>query len=312
MRMDASEVANHFLKLVEGARNQQAGGNNLVSALRLRYPDFKPENFGCLTVRSFMQKHVPDLKEIEQVGPDVIYGLRSNHNGGLPDADSETQSKELQSRPPAPSQHLLESSPEESTARPSSNDSRLRFPVRVWCTFSATESLDVVIANKTTGDLSVIPRSSSLPGGDWVTIQSLTRQHHIEIAKAFLDQVEEGDRHAVASLIGRPGAWWNDHYLNLVQLGLGSRWKQFHNDEIRKLFVDRLIAAGVPGMRHQARSSEAKAHDISARRNGSLGGATMTSQVIRKLALRIVAGMSASDLRSLKLTLGDVVDILEE
>jgi hypothetical protein len=38
----------------------------------------------------------------------------------------------------------------------------------------------------------------------------------------------------------------------------------------------------------------------------------MTSQVIRKLALRIVAGMSASDLRSLKLTLGDVVDILEE
>lgn len=249
-------------------------GNQLSTVLKMMYPNFSAEAYGCRTLREFISRNAPEIAEFGRSGMDVSYSLRS------------TQTKLDFGTPPAVGSPL---------------DQLMKDP-RAWKTFTSPDSAYRLYITEQGLLRSMHVQSRPLP--EWREIPRISAETLLQIGRDFTADLEDPQKNLLVPLFEQP-KWWIPFFDRLQLLGLKSKWIEFRTRRIRDEFQRRIANLG-PGPISSV--VELSGATVAA----SVGVPEVTTQPdsIRKIAANVVQRMTESELRALNLPLGYVVDAL--
>jgi len=198
--------------------------------------------------------------------------------------------------------------------------SNVRLPANVWFALVAVASKKRVFIQQQTGQMALEAIDAPM-SEDWIRIDPLAGEDHCIIARAFSDHIPLAHRSRIHSQIGSSAIWWKDHFSAVEQLGLASAYKRFHSTQALQL-IDRKIrdqvGRGITDLRLPG--GRLVSEYISPPHTRTVGQAKPVAvrfssipekeDLLRSLAARVVQNMSRAELRRIKVSLGDVVDLL--
>jgi hypothetical protein len=168
--------------------------------------------------------------------------------------------------------------------------------------------------NPQNGKLTVILPGVPVPESPWVTIPSCSTAQHAEIAKRFIEQVDDPvKRVALQDIVDRVGSGPSSGFHEKVrESGLGPQWARFRRDRVLEYLAAALDSAGIDPVEVVAvekpkppvRPPES-AGDYSAPRPASRMGIN-----IQQVVTAAVGRMSDAELRNLPIPLGYILDII--
>lgn len=198
----------------------------------------------------------------------------------------------------------------------------------IWKTFASPSSEFALYGHRESGTLVACSIGVTPPGASWVRVPPLPSEAHAAIAIEFIENLVE-DRHkqALRAYLERP-QWWFSFYEAVKALGMGPAWNALRRTRIMSHLVKSLDELGIPSagaeaqireqQREEQKRATAKTPPMSSDSEKILGPAAVGTQGkparmdIRLIAERLVGRMSLSELRSLRVTLGDVFDVLDK
>ena len=290
MSVEAAEIAQYLTESVKSSPTKTLTGGQLSLLIKVRYLDFDPIQYQAKNLRAFVQEHVPELRIVGKAGMDIRYGLESTPQEGL--QQSESVPVVHGAEPLAPLRVLL-STP------------------RVWKTFVSPTSPFRVSVQPTTGQIRVVHVTERTPE-DWRTIEPISANVLLEVARDFVSELPQLQQDALAETLNRP-KWWLPFFDVLRTLSLKSRWIVFRRRSIVEEFERAM------GKLERPMDLEQHATPVVEPRPAPAGtpppvtvDSKLRSSVARRLALKAVEKMSDSELRSLNLPLGYIIDALNE
>jgi hypothetical protein len=282
MQYPVESLKSHIVNAVGDAK-PGISGSDLMDVVRTTFPEFAALDYGCVNLRDFIRRLVPEVVPIGRRGMDYVYALAGEGN--------------------APVSSIWPKSP--SNAGQSAE-------VSIWKTFASPSGVFKLLANKDTGRLCVCPPGAAYPDGFSVEVPPLPAEKHIEIATDYIATLsDEGQKERLRQYLDKP-QWWMPFYQAIQKENLAADWNAARRKRIVAELRSALTAAGVPvgGLEAQLTDrivTPLKRSEIARQ----LPGTVRSSLNLRTIATAIVQNMSITELRELRVSLGDVFDALE-
>lgn len=258
---DTEQIVQHLSSMIGTSAEKRVTGVVLGMALRLKFPNFHPQDYGSLNLKQFVQTYAADrIRIVGRAGLDVVYAnvdgapITEPSNSSI-QADPTSRHDQAQLTEPAPQQdsevgHCASDSLEIGSTSPRAQTSPVSFPSDVWMAFSSPNSDYAIFANRETGEIRLDSpeRIETLQAAGWSQVRSLSRQDHIDMARDFEATLPPSVKEEVSQLVGLPGKWWIRFYARLEALSQehAAKWKAFHNLRTQQKLVKALQKSGVP------------------------------------------------------------------
>ena len=271
---ETRRIANAILEIVRKQSNGEILGAHLGSELRTAGGDpSAPLIFpGSLNLRQFIGGHVTELCEIRQQGMDVVYAL--GHEAG---------------QKQAPEPPILDR--------------------RAWKTFVSPNGPFRLFINPQTKTFLVRSAKDEVESEPWVQLSPCSAEVHKKIAEEFAEKRDPEERAAIDDILQRE-VWWKDLIDWAASKGLSREWRLFRREHLFQKLKESLERLGVSIQILTPTKTEAQRSDPDVGTRSTAATAPTPDEVLRSLALSIVQRLSHSDLRELKLPLGEVFDEL--
>ena len=264
-------------------------GNQLSVVVKTYFPDFDPEKFQCRNLRDFIRKYAADdVMEISKAGMDIVYGLRSVGQ----------------------QQPLFQSAPPTDAARPSDQRAplgQLLQNPRIWKTFASPDTAFRLFLAPSTKQVTVL-RPGYNPDPSWIEVPHISAEALLQIAKDFVAELPDFQRTPLTTALDQP-RWWIGFYDLVRTLGLKMRWIYFRRRRIAEEFERALPAlptASIPALQPQ----DAERPEPAIQRRVQPLTSALPVSLLKRVAAEVVQRMTDSELRTLNLPLGYVVDAL--
>jgi hypothetical protein len=292
-------------EIIRSRPSGTAPGQYLGAVLRYKLEAFRPLDFGVPTLKTFIQKFVPEVEVHVNSPTEVAYALKGAPIGDeMHDLDTVQSASQKTSE--GPSQDRFEAK----------ELSEIRLPSSIWFAFVAAASKTRITLQQQTGELKL--ENSGNPNTEgWVRIEPLTPDDHRAIARDFSERIPHDHRSKIDSLIDSGQSWWKAHYSALEELGLGSAYRRFHSSRVLQRLdhaVREKVGRGLKTLRLPSGRLVSEytppVRSFSAQTKTRSTAEPVKDDLLRSLAERLVRGMSRAELRRIKVSLGDVVDLL--
>ena len=289
MSAPVQDVAAKIATLIEHSPTKTLLGSSLTPLLRVSFPEFTPLNYGSTNLRHFVRTNVSSVCEVRRQGVDIVYGLKSTVNTtSAPNLVEEESS----SKANKPLRGIIES--------------------RLWKTFTSPSERYQLFGNQLSGELRVVEQGELRPDPPWTRIPSCSPEEHRRIAEDFISSLEEEHKNSLLSTLNRPG-WWNIFLFTAQRLGLATRWQEHRQRRLYEQFFNTIQNEGVPVLKQTGRSA------LSSPTEGTSSTAPRANRVhiygssesLRRIVIGAIKRMSLSELRSLNIPLGHVIDELK-
>jgi hypothetical protein len=298
--------------IVDIIRNQSSGiatGPHVGAVLKYKLDSFQPLDFGVPTLKSFIQKFVPEVLVTVLSPTQVSYSLHPSSNPSLTGSESGGNDTVPDITKPS----------EEANPSPDQGAQNVWLPPDIWFAVVAAGSRHRLLVQEKTGQMRLDGVDSPASEG-WVKIEPLTGEQHSAIAREFSGNVPPAHRARVDSLIGAGPTWWKEHFNALSALGLSGNYRRFHSAQVlQKLdsMVREKVGMGLKSLRLPAglvSSYSPSTRSLSASTSKTVSqrlvAEPVKEELLRSLAEKLVRNMSRAELRRIKVALGDVVDLL--
>jgi len=271
-------VVDFLVRSLQQVAPRPLKGSELAVLVKAAHPEFSVEAFGCRTLREFIRRHASDIVETGRAGMDVRYSLR------------ETETK-VEGRASAPSVGLAGRALDQLVKDP-----------RAWKTFTSPDSPFRLYLT----DQGIVRsmHSNSRPLPEWREIQRMSPEVLLQIGKDFTTDLDEIQKSVLVPTFQEP-KWWFPFFDRLQSLGLKYKWVEFRRKRIRGEFEKRIQEIGTLALPEPQQAALALPPHAAA-----ASTQTQSELSIRKIAADVVQRMTESELRSLNLPLGYVVDSL--
>ena len=285
--MDTTVIGADIARLIQNSPSRNLPGSALAVLLKQGYPDFRAESFGCRNLREFIRKYAKDVIEAGRNGADIRYGVSPKPGAG----EGGIQRRDFAA------------------------ESTLASPVRkipvetaVWKTFVSPSAPYRIFANRETGAFQVLQFGEPAPDSPWVQIPSCPPETHVQIAKEFIDGIEEAAAKDQLTKILGLDSWWNHFYFSARNFGVERQWSAFRRRRLREELDQVLKRLEVsPSLTHKPQAgSEVPAPHVSTEGIGEQESA------LRRVAMAVIRRLPDSDLREVWLPLGQVLDEIGE
>jgi hypothetical protein len=142
------------------------------------------------------------------------------------------------------------------------------------------------------------------------TYSDCSPDEHVRIARDFIATIQDEQKRAELSTLVDQARWWLSIFGVSEKLGLLPDWNSFRNRALTELLNRRLDAIGLrtPGARSLSKKSLTSASPI-----GPVAPAPKPESpegLLRETVLKAISTMPSSELRMLKLPVGDIFDAL--
>lgn len=274
--LSIEQVSSQIVELVKSSKNQVITGVRLGVEIRVSFPSFFPQVFRCRNLREFIVRHVPEVKQVGQSGPEIWYGLASD-------------------------------------TTPAST--RWKVPTSSWRTFTTPHPRYALYANVSTFDVATFPQSVPV-GTPWVRVQSCSESEHLRIAMDFLPTIEAGQREALERVLQEPRWWdgfaMETRRLNISQQWISFRHRELFKALMTALDAS-LTSSGIEVAPVQySQLVDTVARQDSALRPDARPMSTSADDKLRKIVLAVIGKMTAHELKDLRLPVGDVLQAIHE
>jgi len=278
--MTEKETSALLVRLLSGS-SRPLKGSELSILAKTSSPDFAPLMFGCRNLRDFIRKYASDeIAEVDKAGMDVVYAIRSAEQQTLFELPVSESVKPAESRGPL---------------------GQLLTNPRIWKTFASPESPFRIFLVPGNGTIRVL-RPGFSPDASWLEIPRISAEKLLQIAKDFISELPESQRGLLLSLLDKP-SWWMAYFDLVRTLGLKTRWVLFRRRRIAEEFERAVPALPTVGAPAQPATTN---QTTPAQSLTPAGG----DSPMKKIAADVVQRMTDSELRTLNLPLGYVVDAM--
>lgn len=271
---EVNEVANFLVRSLQQVDPRPLKGSELAVLIKTAYPDFSAESYGCRTLREFIRRNASEIMELSRAGMDIVYQLRSTHEKLMAEGTTIADSSGL-------------------------TDQLIHDPL-VWKTFASPDSAFRLYIDPQTEIVRSLHYSAKPPVG-WQQIPKISAEVLLQIGRDFTAALPDFQKSALAPLL-QEQKWWIPYYERLQALGLRTKWIEFRRRRIREEF-HRVISEAI-AVEHRPEVNP------SGKPRGPESAGIHPESPIRKIAVDVVQRMTESELRSLNLPLGYVIDCL--
>lgn len=274
------DVAARILELAAETPTKTISGGRLSELLKHQFPGFTLGDYGSRNLRAFIQdKLAGKLTEVGRRGTDIVYGL--------PEAVPPPEVR-LQPTPAAPVTKDIE---------------------RVFRSPNAPFELHV---NRDSGEIRVFQKGAPIQD-PWLRVRSATPDMLRQIAADFVSEVPIDYREQLKqTLLDSPTAWWPKFAAYLGEKLLYSQWLAFRRIRLRSALDTELEGLGVRRGREGERGSVTREEALEFSRATDLGPEdAQPADDLRETVVRIVRDLPLSELRNLRLPVGDLYDALK-
>lgn len=273
---DSSTVSEAIHKIV--AESGEILGSKLAASLRLKIPDWSPDNYGTRNLREFIEKNTEKVAVKGRSGMDVLYAC-SDQEMGQPVASYPTHSTDI------------------------------------WRAWVSPNSPYALVYDREQSKMTLIERDAPTPNGG-VRIEPTTSDEHRRIAREFLNNIPVEQRPAFLLVIDSPNSnWWREWMNELKKKGKLSAWNQFRKERLQDLLQRRLmdseldsngVSSAAQAISTDVMASRQTRHRL---RTSTPSGANIS---VRSVVSLVVSRMDEDDLRGLKLPVGLILDVLKD
>ncbi len=275
------DVQERVLALAEESPTKTIAGGRLAELLKHHLPGFTVGSYGTKSLRAFIRQHLAGkLDEVAKVGADIVYGLP----GAIP---PQTQVRATSKGRTIPQEVL-----------------------RVYRSPNARFELH---ANRDTGEIRAQPEGSPIQE-PCVRINRATPDFLRQVAKHFTSRMPDDNHDRLMRVLDEyPHAWWPAFSSHLREKNLYPAWAAFKDQQLRSKLEAELCSQGVSHSNtsdeQDSTLDEERRPPEFPRRAGS--GPDEFSDDLRDVVIRAVQGLPLSELRNLRLPVGDVYDALK-
>ncbi|MXZ56198.1 MAG: hypothetical protein F4Z14_08520 [Gammaproteobacteria bacterium] len=291
MSASVQDVAEKIATLIQQSPTKTLLGSSLIPILRLSFPGFKPVDYGSANLRHFVRANVPTVREVSLQGVDIVYGLQSTPN---------TTSAPL-------------SVEEENSSKSNKARRGLQIAPRVWKTFASPSERYQLFGNQLSGELRVVEQGELSPGSPWTRIPSCSPEEHLGIAKDFISVLQDEEhKNSLLSTLDKPG-WWNIFLFTAQRLGLATRWHEHRQRRLHEQFLNTIQRKGIPLPKQRGRTAASSPVDKSSSTVSHANSAHIygPGESLRRIVIGAINRMSVSELRSLNIPIGHIIDELK-
>jgi hypothetical protein len=286
MTTTAEDVAARILALADESPNGTITGGRLSELLKHHFPGFTLAAYGAKNLRAFIRDHLSGkLDEIGVVGTDIVYGL--------PGASPPSQAKPIS---PAPTTH--------------SPGTITQDVIRVFKSPNAPFELH---ANRETGEIRVVAKNTAL-SEPWGRIKPASPDTLQQIVRDFVSNLPEAHRASLIPILDEY-PWWPKFSIYLQEKNLYGQWAAFKGMQLRAKLEAELRGLGVlhADVPDTTLAEEKKLHIPTTPRPGVVSGLVPSlHEELRDVIVRVVQSLPISELRGLRLPVGDVYDALKQ
>jgi hypothetical protein len=280
---DKNDVSSYLVRLLSSSP-RPLKGSELSVLIKTQFPDFSLVHFGCRNLRDFIRKHAAEeIMEQGKAGMDIIYVARTPEQQPLFEKSQIAKSATFPPTQRGPLRQLL--------ANP-----------RIWKTFVTPTMPFNLFVNSSSGQIRVY-RPEEAPGPPWIEIPRMSAEKLLQIARDFIDEMPEPQRAPLSRLLDDP-KWWITYFEYIRSLGLTRRWIQHRRRRIVDEFEKSLPILPSP-VADVSTSPLTVEHEIPEMNIAA------TEPGLKQVAVNVVQRMNDSELRSLNLPLGYVLDALK-
>jgi len=215
--------------IVDIIRNRPAGiasGPHVGAVLKYKLDGFQPIDYGVPTLKSFIQKFVPEVLVTVNSPTEVSYSLNPSMKPNTvttPDSN------------PAPNETAPDTT-NGSVDRPEERgSSNTWLPPNIWFAIVGAGGKNRLSIQQKTGQTRLDSFDTPVPEG-WVRIEPMSDEDHQAIARQFSEDVPEAHRGRIDPLIGSGPTWWKDHFAALSELGFAKSYRRFHSARVLHKF----------------------------------------------------------------------------
>jgi hypothetical protein len=162
-------------------------------------------------------------------------------------------------------------------------------------------------ANTNSGALTVTLRGGGLEA-PWVRIPPCQSETHLQIAKDFIAQLPDEASKDPLSRVLQTKAWWIPFWATARELRLDQRWLAFKDERLIRELEHAVSEHGIT-IQKELSLREVATQPISSKSKPNLLYPP-TQEELRKAILKAIAEMPFSELRTIKLPIGDVIDAI--
>jgi hypothetical protein len=272
-------VVDFLVRTLQQVAPRPLRGNELSVLVKAAHPEFSAEALGYRTLREFIRKQAHEILEVGRAGMDVQYSLKSTQ-AKLDAAHAATTS--------SVADHALDQLSKDS---------------RAWKTFTSPDSPFRLYLTEQGIVRSMHSNSRPLP--EWREIRRISPAVLLQIGKDFTADLDEIQKSVLVPTF-QESKWWFPFFDRLQSLGLKYKWVEFRRSRIRDEFKRRIEELGTLPLPQPQGATLA----LVAQPTVAASAQTQSEVSIRQIAADVVQRMTESELRSLNLPLGYMVDSL--
>ena len=169
-------------------------GSRLANELRVRFPEWTPQDVGARNLKSFVEQHVAGVDVVGRSGMDVIYGL----------AGSMTPGENVIGR-------------DQKSAKKSAD-------INFWRIWVSPNSPYAIAVDADNGSVTAVGRDEAV-GADLRKLQPIGQPEHKEIARGFLSEIAGDDHDRLSDILtSASDDWWQTWLRKIESIGAGDRW----------------------------------------------------------------------------------------
>lgn len=280
--MDTSAISEHIITTLKDA-GRPLLGTQLSEAIKLRFPDFRPVQFGTVKLRDFIREYAKGAYEVGRSGGDFLYSTDSS--AAVP-------------------------------ANTTSSISPHKGNLAVWRTYASPKSLYTLYVEPASGEFRVGKPGGPLLPEPWKLVPPCSPTRHKEIARDFIGRLPESIQPQLTAFLDGPD-WWIAFFEHVKALGLTIQWSQYRHEKIIGELSRTLTEMGASTARlsdlafHPPTVEDQRpASGTPSRTNLGLAKHASNEAELQRIAAALIARMSTHELRALSVRLGDVLDIL--
>jgi hypothetical protein len=277
---EISVVVDFLVRTLQQVSPRPLRGSELAVFLSAAHPEFSAEALGYRNLRDFIRKRASEIVEVGRAGMDFQYSLKGTQLTLEVEGASGTSGGRIAD------QALVQ----------------LMKDSRAWKTFTSPDSPFRLYLT----DQGIVRsmHSNSRPLPEWREIQRISPEALLQIGKDFTVDLDEIQKSVLIPTFQDP-KWWFPFFDRLQSLGLKYKWVEFRRKRIREEFKRRIEDIGILPVQQPQESALALVPQPT-----EAATQTQSELSIRKIAADVVQRMTESELRSLNLPLGYVVDSL--
>lgn len=128
---------------------------------------------------------------------------------------------------------------------------------------------------------------------------------HLQIAREFVATLPESKKATLLNTLAEP-MWWLSFFSTTRRMAVGNEWNSFRRKRLLHELYSALDSFGIPRRGPRSRTT----FDLRTAPNPKLAADIKDERILREAIARAVGGLPLSELRALRLPVGDLLDAL--